>query len=34
MHWFVGSGLEEGEFSEAAEYLNAKIKDYLDLEVE
>ena len=31
VHWFVGEGMEEGEFAEAREDLGFLLKDYLDM---
>jgi len=30
VHWFVGEGMEEGEFSEAREYLPSNIPKYCE----
>lgn len=34
MHWYVGEGMEEGEFSEASESLDLILKAYNDLSPE
>jgi tubulin alpha len=34
MHWPVGEGMEEGEFSEARETVASIIKDYEEINIE
>lgn len=31
VHWFVGEGMEEGEFAEAREEVGMMVKDYLEV---
>ena len=34
VHWYVGEGMEEGEFAEAREELGFLLKDYEDMKKE
>ena len=34
IHWFTGEGMEQGEFNEAREDLEALVKDYEEIGIE